>query len=70
MADASTLSSKYRISIPKAVRERMSWRPGQRIAFIARSDGILMVPIPEREALAGSARGSNPEGYRDRGDRF
>ena len=70
MSAASTLSSKYQISIPKSVRERMSWRPGQKIAFIARADGVLMVPIPEREALAGMARGANPEGYRDRNDRF
>jgi hypothetical protein len=48
----------------------MAWRPGQKIAFIARADGVLMVPIPEREDLAGMARGSNPEGYRDRNDRF
>jgi AbrB family looped-hinge helix DNA binding protein len=70
MAAASKLSSKYQVSIPKAVRERMAWRPGQKIAFIARADGVLMVPIPEREDLAGMARGSNPEGYRDRNDRF
>jgi AbrB family looped-hinge helix DNA binding protein len=70
MAAASKLSSKYQVSIPKAVRERMAWRPGQKIAFIARAYGVLMVPIPEREDLAGMARGSNPEGYRDRNDRF
>jgi AbrB family looped-hinge helix DNA binding protein len=64
MTAASTLSSKYRVSIPKAVRERVAWRPGQKIAFIARADGILMVPIPEREALAGMARCANPEGRR------
>ena len=68
MAAASTLSSRYRISIPKSVRERMSLRPGQRIAFIARADGISMVAIPEREVLAGMARGANPECYREPGD--
>jgi hypothetical protein len=48
----------------------MAWRPGQKIAFIAKADGVLMVPIPEREELAGMARGANPEGYRDRNDRY
>ena len=70
MTASATLSSKYQISIPKEVRERMAWKPGQKIAFIAKADGILLVPIPEREALAGIARGANPEGYRDRNDRY
>ena len=69
MTASATLSSKYQISIPKEVRERTAWKPGQKIAFIAKADGILLVPIPEREALAGIARGANPEGYRDRNDR-
>jgi len=48
----------------------MAWRPGQKIAFFAKAEGVLMVPIPEREALAGMARGSNPDGFRGRSDRF
>jgi AbrB family looped-hinge helix DNA binding protein len=70
MAATSKISSKYQVSIPKAIRDRMAWRPGQKIAFIAKADGVLMVPIPEREALAGMARGANPEGHRDRSDRY
>jgi AbrB family looped-hinge helix DNA binding protein len=66
----SKISSKYQVSIPKTVRERMAWCPGQKIAFIAKADGVLMVPVPEREALAGMARCANPEGYRDRNDRY
>ena len=46
MTAAATLSSKYQVSIPKSVRERMAWRPGQKIAFIARADGILDGPDP------------------------
>jgi AbrB family looped-hinge helix DNA binding protein len=70
MVATSKISSKYQISIPKTVRERTAWRPGQKIAFIAKADGVLMVAVPEREELAGMARGANPEGYRDRNDRF
>jgi AbrB family looped-hinge helix DNA binding protein len=67
---SSTLSSKYGITIPKTVREQMAWRPGQKIAFIVKAGGVLMVRIPEREELAGMARGANVDGYRDRKDRF
>ena len=49
------LTSAYQVSIPKVVRDRMAWRPGQRITFVATSDGVLLVPIP------GSGRGSGPE---------
>ena len=70
MSATSKLSSKYQVSIPKAVRERLAWRPGQKIAFIDKGDGVLMVPVPDREALAGIARGANTENYRDRNDRY
>ena len=70
MTATSKLSSKYQISIPKAVRERLAWRPGQKIAFIDRGDSVVMVPVPDREALAGMARGANIENYRDRNDRY
>jgi AbrB family looped-hinge helix DNA binding protein len=70
MTATATLSSKFQASIPRAIRERMAWKPGQKIAFIARADGILMATVPDREDLAGIARGANPEGYRDRNDRY
>jgi AbrB family looped-hinge helix DNA binding protein len=70
MSGVSTLSSKHKISVPKAVRESMGWRPGQKIAFLVNSSGVLMVPIPTREQMAGMARGANVQGYRDRKDRF
>ena len=70
MSATATVSSKFQVSIPKEVRDRMALRPGQKVAFIAKIEGVLMVPVPEREDIAGMARGTNPEGYRDRNDRF
>ena len=70
MAATATVSSKFQVSIPKEVRDRMALRPGQKVAFIAKIEGVLMVPVPEREEIAGMARGTNPEGYRDRNDRY
>jgi AbrB family looped-hinge helix DNA binding protein len=61
MSATSKLSSKYEISIPKAVRERLAWRPGQKIAFVDRGHSVVMVPVPDREALAGMARGANTD---------
>jgi AbrB family looped-hinge helix DNA binding protein len=70
MSATSKLTSKYQISIPKAVRERLAWRPGQKIAFIDRGHSVVMVPVPDREALAGMARSANTDNYRDRNDRY
>jgi AbrB family looped-hinge helix DNA binding protein len=70
MSATSKLSSKYQVLIPKTVRERLAWRPGQKIAFIDQGDSVVMVPVPDREALAGMARGGNTDNYRDRNDRY
>jgi AbrB family looped-hinge helix DNA binding protein len=70
MSLGSTLSPKYQVSIPKALRQQLNWRPGQKLAFIAKGKGVLMIPVPEREALVGIARGANVDDYRDRNDRY
>ena len=67
--DTAKLSTKFQISIPKAVREAKQWKAGQVFAFIPKGEGMLLVPVPELEDLVGLARGARPEGYRDRNDR-
>lgn len=67
--DTARLSIKYQISIPKAVRTARHWEAGQEFAFIPKGTGVLLVPVPTPEDLAGLARGARPEGYRDRADR-
>lgn len=63
------LSAKFQISIPKAVRAAQQWRAGQEFAFIPKGEGVLIVPVPKPEDLAGIARGAKAEGYRDRSER-
>ncbi len=67
--DMAKLSAKFQISIPKAVRTARQWKAGQEFAFIPKGEGLLLVPVPKPEALAGIARGAKPEDYRDRQDR-
>jgi AbrB family looped-hinge helix DNA binding protein len=67
--DTAKLSSKFQISIPKAVRTARRWKAGQEFAFIPKGEGVLLVPVPKREDLAGLARGASPRDYRDRTDR-
>lgn len=66
---AATLSSKYQISIPKAVRESMALEPGQQFEMIPMGNILQLVPRKSLRELRGIARGANPENYRDREDR-
>ena len=70
MAAVATLSSKYQISIPKAVREEQHWEAGQEFVFIPKGNGVLVMPVPELKQLAGLAKGAKVTGYRDRKDRY
>ena len=40
----STLSSKGQATIPKAVRERLSLKPGDRFKFFFHPDGVILLP--------------------------
>ena len=70
MSDQATLSAKFQISIPKAIREAQHWEAGQKFRFLQKGSGVMLVPVPDRKDLVGIAKGAKPEGYRDRDDRF
>lgn len=70
MPATATLSSKFQISIPKAVREQQHWEAGQEFVFIPKGGGVLLIPVPGLDQLAGMARGANTADIRDRRDRY
>lgn len=70
MADTATLSAKFQISIPKAVRLARRWKAGQAFAFLPKGTGVMLVPVPETGELAGIAKGARAADWRDRQDRF
>ena len=70
MSETATLSSKFQISIPKAIRIAQHWEAGLTFAFIPKGTGVLLVPVPKRDALKGLVRGVSSADYRDRADRF
>ncbi|MCD2173303.1 AbrB/MazE/SpoVT family DNA-binding domain-containing protein [Rhizobium sp. C4] len=69
MSDTATLSSKFQISVPKAVREKEDWHPGQKFAFVPGDGGYLLVPVPSVTELRGLAKGADRADIRDRRDR-
>lgn len=70
MTATATLSSTFQLSIPKAVREQQHWKAGQEFVFISHGAGVLVMPVPQLDDLAGIARGANTDDYRDREDRY
>jgi AbrB family looped-hinge helix DNA binding protein len=70
MAATATLSSKFQISVPKAVREEQHWEAGQEFVFIPKGKGVLVMPVPEMTELAGIAKGARLDDFRDRKDRY
>ena len=57
MANTTTQSSKFQITIPKEVRKAQNWKSGQKFAFIPRDGGYLLVPSPKIHDLRGIAVG-------------
>ena len=70
MPETATLSSKFQISIPKAIRTAQHWDAGVTFAFIPKGTGVLLVPVPKLDDLKGLAKGANTSDYRDRSERI
>ena len=70
MNSTATLSEKFQISIPKAVRDEQRWQAGQEFVFIPKGQGVLLMPVRELTQLAGIAKGAKTRGVRDRVDRY
>jgi AbrB family looped-hinge helix DNA binding protein len=49
----ATLSSKGQATIPKAVRERLQLRPGDRFKFFFHPDGVIILPKVPTSRLRG-----------------
>lgn len=57
---SAKLSTKGRVTIPGAIREKLSLRPGDRLQFELRADGTLEARIATEESPV-------PAGYGDDG---
>jgi len=67
---AVTVSSRYRITIPREVRERLRLKPGQKVQFLVLDGVVRLVPVVPIEELRGIARGASMAGYREEEDRY
>lgn len=68
--DTVTVSSKYQVVIPLAVRKRMKIRPGEQLQVISFDDRIELVPIRPMREMKGFLKGFDASFQRDEDDRI
>jgi AbrB family looped-hinge helix DNA binding protein len=67
--EAVTVSPKFQVVIPKAVRERTRIRAGERLQVISFDDRIELVPIRPMQSMRGFLKGLDSRFVRDEDDR-
>ena len=64
-----TVSPKYQVVIPKAVREQIGLAPGQKVEAIAYAGRIELIPVRPARELRGMLRGMDTHLEREDADR-
>jgi AbrB family looped-hinge helix DNA binding protein len=67
--DTVTVSTKYQVVIPRAVREQMGICPGERLEVITFDDRIELVPLRPMREMKGYLKGLDSTFQRDEDDR-
>ena len=60
-----TISPKFQIVIPKAIRDMMRLRPGQKVQAIAYENRIELIPVRRMKEMRGFLRGIDSKVERD-----
>ncbi len=63
-----TISSRYRVVVPRDVRDRLRLRPGQKVQVLAFDGRVQLIPLEPIEAARGFVRGIDTTVNRDRSD--
>ncbi len=62
---SATISSKYQIVIPRAVRKRLGLKPKQKVVFIPLGNTLRLVVVPPIEQARGMFPGLDTEVLRE-----
>jgi AbrB family looped-hinge helix DNA binding protein len=68
--DSVTVSTKFQVVIPRAVREQLHVRPGQKMRVIAYDDKVIMIPVRPIKEARGSSKGIDTDVQREEEDRL
>lgn len=61
-----TLSPKFQVVIPQAIREALGLMPGEKLRVIRYGDRVELIPVKKMKAMRGFARGMDTSVQRDR----
>jgi AbrB family looped-hinge helix DNA binding protein len=67
--DTVTVSPKYQIVIPLAVRERAHIRAGERLQVVCFDDRVELIPVRPMRSMRGFLKGYDARFERDEADR-
>ena len=64
--DTVTLSPKFQVVIPQAIREALQLTPGEQFRVMRYGDRVELIPVKKMKELRGFARGMNTTIRRER----
>ncbi len=67
--DTVTISPKYQVVIPRAIREKWNIKPGQKVRFIIDGNRLEIVPVRNIKEARGFLKGMSSDIERDEEDR-
>jgi len=67
--DTVTISSKYQMIIPRAIREKWNIKPGQRVRLIVYGNRLEVVPVRNIKEARGFLKGMSSDIEREEEDR-
>ena len=67
--DQVTVSPKFQVVIPQAVRRMLGIKAGQKMRVIAYDDKVILIPIRPIQAARGSLRGIDTQIERETEER-
>lgn len=67
--DTVTISPKYQVVIPRAIREKWNVKPGQKVRFIIYGNRLEIVPVRDIKSARGFLKGMSSNIERDEEDR-
>ena len=70
MSEILTLSSRYRITIPKSVRELVGWKPGDKLVPLVKGECVTLVLLRPLEEMRGFIKGAKVGEIREHEDRM
>jgi len=59
--DTVTISSKYQLVIPRAIREKWNIKPGQKVRLIVFGNRLEVVPLRDIREARGFLKGMNSD---------